>query len=179
MKAKIRLLLIYLPFLFIQINIQSQTINVPTDYPTIQSAINAANPGDVIEIAEGSYNLSNIGGSNWEPLSINKSLTLKGAGSNSTILNAEYPLGHCDVIAIRASNVNIEGIYITGGTYGMRIPGYNYGENISHIYLKDVVIENSSSSGLVFDGAGTLSTITIEDSEFNNNDGRGIYIAPK
>ena len=31
-------------------------INVPTDQPTIQAAINAANTGDTINVAAGTYN---------------------------------------------------------------------------------------------------------------------------
>src|SRR5438477_11997743 len=47
------------------------TIHVPADYPTIQAAVAAANPGDIIEVDPGSYPVS---GAN-----INKALTLKGA----------------------------------------------------------------------------------------------------
>lgn len=38
----------------------ADTINVPEDFPTIQGALNAANNGDVIAIAEGTYFESNI-----------------------------------------------------------------------------------------------------------------------
>ena len=38
----------------------ADTINVPSDFPTIQGAFNAANNGDVIAIAEGTYFESNI-----------------------------------------------------------------------------------------------------------------------
>ena len=31
------------------------TLNVPGDHPTVQDAVNAANPEDVIQIAAGSY----------------------------------------------------------------------------------------------------------------------------
>ena len=38
----------------------ADTINVPSDFPTIQGAFNAANNGDVIAISEGTYFESNI-----------------------------------------------------------------------------------------------------------------------
>ncbi|MCF8023834.1 MAG: right-handed parallel beta-helix repeat-containing protein [Clostridiales bacterium] len=52
--------------------VQAETINVPDEYGTIQEAINNAQAGDTIEVAEGTYT---------EQIVINKNLTLKGEGS--------------------------------------------------------------------------------------------------
>jgi hypothetical protein len=54
-------------------------ITVPTDYPIIQSAIDAASPGDTIKVLPGTYT---------EQLTISKSLTLVGSGAESTIIKA-------------------------------------------------------------------------------------------
>jgi hypothetical protein len=48
------------------------------EYSSIQAAIDAANPGDIIYIAEGIYE---------ENVHIDKSLTIKGAGVNATIID--------------------------------------------------------------------------------------------
>jgi nitrous oxidase accessory protein NosD len=48
----------------------AKTIEVPKDYQTIQAAINAAQPGDLILIAPGIYK---------ENLTIRKSIELRGA----------------------------------------------------------------------------------------------------
>jgi pectin methylesterase-like acyl-CoA thioesterase len=45
-------------------------ITVPRDYPTIQSAIDAASPGDTIKVLPGTYT---------EQLTISKSLTFVGS----------------------------------------------------------------------------------------------------
>src|ERR1035438_404458 len=52
-------------------NALAATLNVPTiTYPTIQSAITAASPGDAIQVAAGSYG---------EAVTVNKSVTIQGA----------------------------------------------------------------------------------------------------
>ena len=35
--------------------VRAETLSVPKDFPTIQAAVNAAGPGDVVEIASGKY----------------------------------------------------------------------------------------------------------------------------
>src|SRR5262245_36032059 len=52
---------------------------VPTDYPTIQAAIDAAQAGDAITVLAGTYT---------EQLRISKDLEIVGAGVKSTIIRA-------------------------------------------------------------------------------------------
>ena len=69
-------------------------------YYTIQSAINAANPSDVIEVSSGTYN---------EYLTINKSLTIKGstAGTQPTVQFTDIATAG---VTITADNVTIENL---------------------------------------------------------------------
>ncbi len=53
------------------------------NYTTIQAAVNAASPGDTITVAAGTYT---------EQVVITKNLTLTGAGSSTTIIQAPDPL---------------------------------------------------------------------------------------
>ncbi|MES2345143.1 MAG: hypothetical protein V4494_04310 [Chlamydiota bacterium] len=74
-------------FAFFSVHLNGAIINVPADSPTIQGAVNmAAASGDTIQIAAGTYI--------EEVQVINKSLTIIGAGENSTIIQSPGPLTH-------------------------------------------------------------------------------------
>ena len=73
-------------------------ISVPTDYATIQEAIDAAQSGDTITVAGGSYP---------EKLNIDKSVTLQGDGTYPVINPAVN--GYYDTaITIAADNITIQ-----------------------------------------------------------------------
>lgn len=99
-------------------------ITVPTDFPTIQDAIDAASDGDTIQVLKGSYT---------EQLTINKSLTLIGAGAKSTIINAPAVLdtdvlGHTYIVGINnAAKVAMKGFTINGpaGTSCVDLVGFS------------------------------------------------------
>jgi parallel beta-helix repeat protein len=62
--------------------VSAATINVPSDYPTIQAAVIAASPGDTINVAAGTY---------IEQVVINKNLTLIGIGNPTIQAPAAVP----------------------------------------------------------------------------------------
>ena len=143
---------------------------------SIQRGINAATAGDTVNVQAGTYNLAALGGPSYEPISINKSLVLKGAGSGLTFFNAEFPSGHTDVVWIHSSDVTLEGISITGGDYGVRV---NAGETSqANLAFTDVAVYQNRASGFVFDGTGSVSHIVFTDCQAVDNGGRGVYIAP-
>jgi hypothetical protein len=81
-------------------------IFVPADYPTIQSAINAASPGEVIHIAAGRY---------AETLTISKGLTLSGSGTNNCVVysSTNVPL----ISIVGPGTVTLSNFEINGGSY--------------------------------------------------------------
>jgi hypothetical protein len=88
-------------------------ITVPTDYPTIQSAIDAASPGDTIKVLPGTYT---------EQLTISKSLTLVGSGATATVIKAPAMLdtnvlGLTYIVQINGgATVNMKGFTFDAGT---------------------------------------------------------------
>ncbi|MGH9869326.1 MAG: hypothetical protein ACREAA_14335 [Candidatus Polarisedimenticolia bacterium] len=62
---------------------KGSTLVVPTDYPTIQAAIDAARPGRTVQVLPGTYT---------EQLFIGKDLFIVGAGMDATIIRAPETL---------------------------------------------------------------------------------------
>ncbi|MGC1133608.1 MAG: right-handed parallel beta-helix repeat-containing protein [Nitrososphaeraceae archaeon] len=88
-------------------------ITVPRDYPTIQSAIDAASPGDTIKVLPGTY---------AEQLTIGKSLTLVGSGAKATVIRAPAVLdtnilGLTYITQINGgATVNMKGFTVDAGS---------------------------------------------------------------
>ncbi len=81
----------------------AETINVPTDYPTIQQAIANSNSGDEIIVANGTYN---------EQIVVNKSLTLIGIGLPE--IDGQRITGK-NTVTLNSSGAALNGFLITNG----------------------------------------------------------------
>lgn len=79
-------------------------IRVPKQYPTIQSAIDAAVAGDTVCISHGTYN---------EDVLVNKSIRLSGRGTSKTIINGQGP-DWPGAVYITATDAIVEGFSIRG-----------------------------------------------------------------
>lgn len=129
-------------------SVRAQTILVPTNYPTIQEAINAANNGDTITVNNGTYH---------EHVVINKTITLQS--SQNAIINASTDPGVGLIpdsarwvgVTITVNNVTLSGFTITDGN--------NHG------------IEITSDNNIVFNNTvqgSTISGITIKGEDINH-----------
>ncbi len=167
------------------------TRNVPGTYPTIQAAVNAANPGDVIAVAPGVY---------LENVITTKSLVFQGANAG---LDARSPRGPESIvdghgfsacIQLKASNCVVDGFTLRAGQDN----GVNAGvwmdvTKSGNQVLNDILTDNvmgvfAQCSGAtlirhnVFDGnnrsgpnngtgvyAEKSTNLTIEENEFRNH----------
>jgi len=134
---------------------------VPEDYLTIQAAINAAYPGDTIQVASGTYP---------EHVVVNKSLTLVGAGSSTTVIDGD---GAGTVVSVKANNVNITGFTIQNGGDLVYDCGLFLG-NWAGCMISNNTIRENGNNGLELRGTsrGNIVANTITSNSY-----AGIHIS--
>ena len=133
-------------------------IHVPTDYPTIQEAINHTNSGDTIFVHKGTY---------YEHIVIDKSVSLVGEDRHSTIIDGNKT---GSVISITANNVNINDFTIqnsgsTDSDSGIYV--ISSGNTISH----NTITSNKNGIYLYYSNNNTVS-----DNNVSSNNWYGIYL---
>jgi len=140
----------------------ADVIYVPTDYSTIQGAINHAISGDTIFVHGGTY---------YEHIIVNKSVSLFGEDRDSTIIDGNET---GTVISIKASYVSVRGFTVMRSGRGPYNSGIfvnqSSGNDISH----NTVTDNNNGIGLYFSPNNEISGNTIT----KNNNGIGLYFSP-
>jgi hypothetical protein len=135
------------------------------DYTSIQAAIDAASPGDVIEVSPGTYVPTTT-------LRVDKALTIQGAGSGSTTIN----VGGYNAwgVYISASNVTFSGFTIQGdaaanqqfafkvGTGNINPPNATTNFINEGLTVNDLVVQGTKRTGIDLNGVrnATLNNIT-------------------
>jgi hypothetical protein len=100
-------------FFPVTVKANSKSIIVPDDFSTIQQAVNSAKDGDTVFVKSGTYYY--VEDSN-DGIFINKSISLIGEDSHSTILKPIYysQYGSRSGVRITANNVTVSGFTISG-----------------------------------------------------------------
>ena len=125
--------------------------NVPDDYETIQDAVNASDPGDLVLIKPGIY---------YEEVVVNvPSITIRGWDRNKTIIDGEFERGNGILVAgvdgvtienITARNALLNGFYwaTVKGYRGSYLTAYNNGDYGVYAFdAVDGVLDHSYATG--------------------------------
>lgn len=88
---------------------EPKTIRVPTDYPTIQEAINAANPGNTIYVYNGTY---------YENVVVNKTVSLVGEDRYNTVIDGNVAGIGVHVIT---DHVTVQGFGVHNCEVGIKV----------------------------------------------------------
>jgi len=145
------------------------TLHVPAQYSTITAAITAANPGDTIVVAPGTYT---------ENVVINKSITLAGAWPKLSLIRpavsapnpsvcagASLCVGaESDIILVQADNVTIHGFTLDGNN-----PALTSG-------IVAGVVDLDARNGIITNHQiGIFNNLTVHHVTVKNIYLRGIY----
>ncbi|MCI2429332.1 right-handed parallel beta-helix repeat-containing protein [Candidatus Acetothermia bacterium] len=120
----------------------AKTIEVPKDFATIQAAVNAADPGDLILVSPGSYR---------ENIIIRKSLELRGSGAE-TIVDGSAARSRPTIWVQDATNVIIQNLTITKGRRGIQV------DRSSQILIAKNIIQANRRQGILI----TENSHTVE-----------------
>jgi hypothetical protein len=174
-------------------------IAVPADYPTIQEAVDAAAPGDLVLISPGTYH---------EAVDVaTDNLTIRGLDRNTVVLDGEFELDNgirvfSNGVAVEnmtAMNYTANGFFWTGiegyrgsyltsyrtGDYGLYAFDSTYGQfdnsyaagspdagfYIGQCYPCDAVITDveAEHNGLGYSGTNSGGNLYVVNSSFHNN----------
>jgi parallel beta-helix repeat protein len=137
---------------------------------SIQAAVNAANSGDTVNVAAGTYN---------ESVSIKTALTLEGAGASTTTINAG---GADNGVHIAADHVTLLGFTITGARLDGVLVNGDYAQVLNNSITGNATLvlppppgapAPSAWNGRNFQNA---SYGLISGNDVSNNAGRGIRL---
>ncbi len=145
-------------------------LDVPSEYPTIQAAIDASTNGDMVRVADGTY----FGNGNKSLDFGGKAITVCSASGNPALCIIDCENGGCGFRFHSGEGPNsiVEGMMITNGSYGISCEG-------SSPTLTNCVISGNSTSQ---NGGGvycsysspTLANCVISGNSTSQNGG-GVY----
>lgn len=141
----------------------AETVQAPGDFPSIQEAIDAAQPGDTVHIAAGEYH---------EQITIKNGITLEGGSSETVIVSLSAEDGHVLIVQ------NAEEVIVRGVTFQHNTPAAEDGESLIFIdgggvTFESCVFRDSGYDGLEVRGG---SVLIIENSTIDGAAGNGLYV---
>lgn len=138
--------------------------HVPAEYPAIQLAVDAADPGDTILVQKGVYT---------ENIILDKNVSLKGV--DWPVITGKNRAGNTNTIQfayLGDKAGKIEGFVVTGGGLGGLGHGLNVWDSSPEIFNN--IIHGNKHNGIGIHGRGTLTSKTKIHNNLIYNNGLGI-----
>ena len=136
------------------------TIRVPEDFPTIQEAINAATPGNIIFVKAGIYR---------ENVIVNKAVSLVGEDPATTIIDGG---GVGTVVNITADNVRLTGFTIQNSSLEFGFYAGVYLRKAHYCNISENIIKTNGQIGIYLLG----SSYNIISRNNITHNGNGIWL---
>jgi parallel beta-helix repeat protein len=133
---------------------QATIVRTATAYSTIQAAINAAIAGDYISVAAGTY---------IEDVTVNKTVTIVGAGASSTFIVATT--GNTTPLTFNAVNATVNGFTITHNYTPAELSAWTFNNNGVGFYggsgnILTNCIVTLNRNGIYFNAAQSNNIVT-------------------
>ncbi len=163
-------------------------------YATFQAAVDAANSGDTILVAEGTYTGVSTRDSHTQMVYLNKSLTFRG-GYTTAFTEPPDPLAHPTILDAQglgrvfyipdfsAANIVMEGLRLTNGNGYEALNGDNCGSGIRMLGSNEDQI--TLNQNWIFDNLALYecaaihiwrSKLVLTDNHIENNGGMGVHV---
>jgi parallel beta-helix repeat protein len=113
-------------------------------FSSIQAAINASNPGDMVYVFSGTY---------YENVDVNKAVSLVGESNQTTIIDG---MGGDDVIIVNAQWAHLTGFTIQNSVTGIYLPN-------SNATVENMIIDLGSYYGIEYGSYGDHDNPTIRN----------------
>jgi len=145
--------------------VHGATLNVPGDYSTIQAAISAANSGDTILVAAGTYTETG-------QIVINKNLTIIGAGADETIIKPAGNTGSDGdargwFLVTSGKSFTLRGVTLDGAGKFVHTAIRSWGSlNIEDCTIKNIAYTPSSYDGRAigpYAGSNTIRRVKFSN----------------
>ncbi len=175
-----RMILLTVAFAIVSLPAHATVFNVPTPYPTIQKAVDAASAGDTVLVAPGTYNDCTHHppaepGSGLACVIMKSGVTLLGSGEDVTTIDAQF--NGMGIYSREITDVVIEGFTImkcidkNWPDYGPAVHSWQ-----SSLTVRDCTIGPNGDGGI---NARQSSDLTVTDCVFTHNDaksGGGLHL---